>query len=116
MINYQSKASNAKKTLDRFGSFGYVKLEVVESVADPINGDTVTTTEVDLTAVDLRVTKDLLQAGIIESTDRMVITSSDIKPKMDDRILIGDVSHKIIEIMSVSPAGVDVIYKIICRA
>jgi len=115
-VDYSKKASGAKRLLDRFGSYGHVKLEISTSTGDPINGETITTTEYDLTAVDLKVSSDLITDGLIESTDRMVIASSDVKPSMDNKIIIGSIPHKIITIEAVSPAGVDVIYKIVCRA
>jgi len=115
-VNYANKAASAKRMLDRFGSFGHVKLNRPSGATDPITGGTITTESFSLTAVDLAVGSDLIADGLVESTDRMVITSSDVKPLMNDTVLIGSTNHKIISIINVSPAGVDVIYKIICRA
>lgn len=115
-VNYNNKAASAKRMLNKFGSFGYVKLRVVTSTGDPVNGETTTNTDFDLTAVDLKVTKDMITDGLIKSTDRMVIASSDIKPETDNKIVINSIPHKIINIENISPTGVDVIYKIVCRA
>ena len=115
-IDYSVKAARAKSILEKFGALGNVKISRSSGISDPILGDTLITTEFDLTAVDLKVSSDLIQAGLVESTDRMVIASSDTKPLMDDTIVIGSVDHKVINVMTVTPAGFDVIYKIICRA
>lgn len=116
-VNYNNKAASAKIMLNKFGSFGYVKLRRIESNLDPVSGtDTGTTTDYDLTAVDLNITKDLLISDLVKSTDRMIIMSSDVKPIMSDTILIDNSSYKVISIMPVSPAGTDVIYKVVCRA
>ena len=115
-LNYSAKAASAKKMLDRFGVFGYVKINRPSGATDPINGDTVTYTEYDLTAVDLKVGSDLIAQGLIESTDRMIVMSSDTKPLKSDMILIGAINHKIITIEDVNPAGTSVIFKVVCRA
>lgn len=43
--------------------------------------------------------------------DKRVILSNERSPVIDDLIVIGAVTHKVIDVETVSPAGEDVIYK-----
>jgi hypothetical protein len=116
MNDYTADAAEAKDIIDSYGVFGYVQISRSDGVLDPVAGtNTGTATITDLTAVDLNVSGNLV-GDLIERTDRMVIMSSDKKPLMSDVILIGGVSHKMVQIFTVSPAGTDVIYKVVCRA
>lgn len=116
MKNYNVTAAGAKRLINKFGKFGYVQISRSDGVLDPVAGTKTGTSAItNLFAVDLSVSGELV-GDLIERTDRMVIMSSDKKPLMSDVILIGGVSHKMIQIFTVSPAGTDVIYKVVCRA
>ena len=116
MTDYTASAASAKRMLSSFGKFGYVQIKRNDGLLDPVLGTkTGTDTVYNLTAVDLSVSGNLI-GDLIEASDRMVIMSSDTKPLMSDVISIGGVNHKTVKIITVSPAGTDVIYKVVCRA
>ena len=116
-VNYTAKAVSAKSILNNFGTFGHVKIKRDDGVLDPVSGtNTGAITVFDLYAVDLDIDRNLMADSRISSTDRQVIMSSDVTPLMSDTISIGTANHKIVTIAPLSPAGVDVIYTVICRA
>ena len=118
MLDYNSLQDTAKSLLIKFGKYGYIKLRVeTGGIDDPLSGGNPGTIEdFDLFAVDLNIDKSFVDGERIKTTDRMVIMSSDTKPLMSDVISIGGVNHKTVKIITVSPAGTDVIYKVVCRA
>ena len=116
-INYDAKAASAKRMLSQFGSYGYVKIKRDDGVLNPVDGtNSGAITVHNLYAVDLSVSADLVGDGLVQASDRMVIMSSDVEPLLSDTITIGSVDHKAIRIIKTSPAGVDVLYKVVCRA
>ena len=117
MFDYPSSQNTAKRLLDKFGKFGYVKLRVeTGGVDDPLTGGTQGAIEdIDLFAVDLSIDKSFVDGERIKTTDRMVIMSSDTKPVTDNKVIVGTVEHLILAIEPVSPAGTDVIYKVVIR-
>jgi len=115
-IDYDELANEARELIDEFGVFGYVKLVQNTGTHDPLTGEvSAGTIAVDLHAVDLEIKSKLVDGTRILASDRMVIMSNDVAPKMSDDILIGNNTHKIIEIMPISPAGTPVTYEVVCR-
>tara|TARA_R110000868_G_scaffold101073_1_gene278277 strand:- start:2391 stop:2747 length:357 start_codon:yes stop_codon:yes gene_type:complete len=115
-IKHKSLQATSKKLLDKFGKFGYIKLSKSSGDYDPVTGEKLGTESThDLYAVDLNISKELVDGTLIFGSDRMVIMSSDIEPEMGDDIIIGTRQLEIIAIMPLSPGGDDVFYKVVCR-
>lgn len=123
MRDYTKDQATAKRIIEKYGVYGYVKLVRGSGTLDPVSG-TITGSgeQIDVLGVDLSINKNILDSGTfsgqgleIKATDRMVIMTSDVKPLSGDSVLIGGAEFNIIAILPLSPAGTDVFYKVICR-
>lgn len=117
-FNYVKAQVTAKRLLTRFGSLGRVTISRAnDATLDPVAGEFTGGTPVltQLTAATIPIKKSLIDGERILATDISFISSSDFKPIMSDTAIIDSKDHEIIDIEPISPNGVDVIYKVICR-
>lgn len=82
------------------------------SAYDPTTGtSTVTYTDTVLPGVVTGYKQSEIDGTLIQQGDKRVILPSTITPKSGDLIVIGGVSHTVVSVEIVSPAGENVIHK-----
>lgn len=117
MRDYASDQAKAKAMIAKYSVPGHIKIVRGAGVLDPVNGTIAGGgQELPLNAVDLQVSRNLLGPNSdVVATDRMVLMDGQVKPLPSDSISIGGRKHKVINIMPLTPGGVDIIYKVVCR-
>jgi hypothetical protein len=56
-----------------------------------------------------------IDGTMILKGDKKVLMAVGVKPTKDDVVSIGGIDHAVLDVQEVSPAGVDVLYKLQCR-
>ena len=117
-FNYAKSQTTATNLLLKFGSLGRVSISRDSGgTFDPVEGETTgaSAAVTSLTSVTIPITKNLIDGERILATDIMFICNSDFEPLSDDTVIIDSLEYKIIEIIPLTPNGVDVIYTVVCR-
>jgi len=107
----------ASKLMAKFGGEATIR-RVTTGVYNPTTG-TISETSVDSTVrgvlqdVNLREVNDLIQAG----DKRLLIAAADvaIAPSTDDRVIIGGVTHQVIQVQTIEQDNTAITYELILR-
>lgn len=116
-FNYPRAQTTALRLLEKFGQSGSIIRDVPGSgpVWDP--GDP-TPTPYACTMAVLKFDNKDIDGTLIKATDKKVYVASYgllITPTTTDRIIIRGVSHTIIRVMPLNPAGIDVYFDVQAR-
>lgn len=116
-FNYARAQSTALRLLDRFGAAGEIWRDVPGSgpIYDP--GDP-TIQKTPCTLAVLRFDNKDIDGTLIKVTDKKVYIAAKglaIIPVTTDKLMIGGLSHTIVRVMPLNPAGIAVYYELQCR-
>lgn len=113
---YTRMAATASKLLDKFGSTVTVIRNVGSSI-NPVTGVVTSGSNTTLTAKGLlnKFTDDLIDGTRIKASDRMLMIDATFEPVMTDKPTIAGQNWSIVEIRTVKPANVPVMYALQVR-
>ena len=116
--NLQAKAASL---IERFGqTVTLVSQSTTE--ADPVTGET-TTTETSYQVSGAVFDKNQIDSGekysgqtTVEAEDRICLMSgTPVVPALGDRVVVGSTRYSIVNVKTINPAGVDVLYEVAIR-
>lgn len=105
--------------IERFGQTATLQQET--NVYSPSTGDTVTSVSsltVTLLTLPASKARDSFREELVEKFDQFVLMSAketavaSVVPTVNDKLIIGGATFAVVGLSPVSPAGIDVIYKI----
>ncbi|PSH68617.1 hypothetical protein CU102_12720 [Phyllobacterium brassicacearum] len=117
-FNYPRAQASALRLIDNFGQAGSIVRDVPGSGPEWDPGEPVPTAYPCTLAVLNFDNKDI-DGTLIKASDKKVYIASKgltIVPETTDRLTIGDISHTIIRVMPLNPAGVNVYFEVQARA
>lgn len=115
-FDYAKMAATARNLLDRFGATVQV-VRVTGASTDPVTGMTTpgTTETFEPKGVLLKFPDRLIDGTRIKQSDRRLILDDTFEPTLSDKPVIEGQEWSLIEDMTVSPAGVPIVYEFLAR-
>jgi hypothetical protein len=117
-FNYARAQATALRLLEKFGQTGSIIRDVPGSGPDWDPGPPVPTTS-PCTLVVLKFDNKDIDGTLIKASDKKVYIAAkglSIAPTTTDKVMIGGVSHTIVRVMPLNPAGINVYFEIQARA
>lgn len=117
MSFWADKASTARDLIARFGQPITVVRETGASI-DPVTGAATQGAEEQFTPMGVirPYPARFVDGTLIQRGDREMIVDDTVEPKVSDTVLIGGEPWSVVNVETVNPAGVPIIYRVQVRA